>query len=80
MAASIALSLFAYYQTAFDVELGNRRMQLGMGLLGSFFCLAAAAGSEDRMLYLGGAVWMLTNLCSLTPMPEPEPENKEVKS
>ena len=77
MAASIFLTLFAYYQTAFDVELGNRRMQLGTGLLGTFFCLTAAAGGEDLMLYLGGAIWMLTNLCSLTPVSTPEPEKKE---
>ena len=72
MAASIFLTLFAYYQTAFDVELGNRRMQLGVGLLGSFLCLAAAAGGEDRMLYLGGAIWMLTNLVNLTSVPKKE--------
>lgn len=80
MAASIFLTLFAYYQTAFDVELGNRRMQLGTGLLGSFFCIAAAAGGEDVMLYVGGAVWMLTNLCTLTPVPkqeEPAPKKEE---
>ena len=80
MAASIFMTLFAYYQTAFDVELGNRRMLLGVGLLGSFLCLAAAARGEDLMLYLGGAVWMLTNLCSLTPVPkkeEPAPKKEE---
>lgn len=80
MAASICLTLFAYYQTAFDVELGNRRMLLGTGLLGSFLCLAAAAGGEDLMLYLGGAIWMLTNLCSLTPVPKkevPAPKKEE---
>lgn len=77
MAASIFLTLFAYYQTAFDVGLGNRRMQLGAGLLGSFFCLAAAAGGEDLMLYLGGAIWMLTNLCSLTPVPKQETPSGE---
>jgi len=72
MAASICLPLCAHYQTAFDVGLGDRRMQLGVGLLGSFFCLAAAAGGEDLMLYLGGAIWMLTNLANLTPVPKKE--------
>lgn len=77
MAASICLALFAYHQTAFDAEMGSRRMQLGTGLLGSVLCLAAAASGEDLTLYVGGAIWMLTNLCSLTPTPKPEPEKKE---
>lgn len=69
MTASLLLILFAYYQTAFDVGMGKRRMQLATGLLAAFFCLAALAGGEDLALYLSGAVWTLTNLCSLTPVP-----------
>lgn len=68
-AASLLLALFAYYQTAFDVGMGKRRMQLGSGLLAAFFCLAAVAGGEDVLFYLGGAAWTLTNLCSLFPVP-----------
>ena len=68
MMASVLLALFAYYQTAFGVSLGKRRMQLGTGLLAACFCIAAAAGGEDATLYLSGAVWTLTNLCSLTPV------------
>lgn len=68
MAACLLLTLFAYYQTAFDVGMGNRRMQLGTGLLAAFFCIAAMAGGEDVPLHLGGALWTLTNLCSLTPV------------
>jgi len=75
MAGSIGLALFAYYQTAFAVEMGSRRMQLGVGLLGAFACLAAAAGGEDTGLYLSGAIWMLTNLCRLTPVPKAEKED-----
>lgn len=79
MAASIALTLFAYYQTAFDVGMGRRRMQLGTGLMAAFFCIAALAGGEDILLYLGGAVWAVTNLCNLTPVkrrrPTPITEN-----
>ena len=69
MVGSILLCLFAYQQTAFDVSLGKRRMQLFTGLLTGFFCLAALAGGEDLLLYLGGAVWALTGLCRLTPVP-----------
>ena len=69
MAGAIALSLFAYYRTAFDVSMGSRRMHLATGLLAVFFCLAAVAGSGDVFLYLGGAVWALTDLCSPAPVP-----------
>jgi len=59
--------LFAYYQTAFDVGMGSRRMQLGTGLLAAFACFAAVPGSETVLLYLTGGIWTLTNLCVLTP-------------
>lgn len=75
--ASCLLSLSAYQQTAFDVGLGKRRMQLGTGLLGAFFCIASLAGGSDPLLYLGGAVWCLTGLCHLTPVPKPEPKEDE---
>lgn len=75
MAGSILLTLFGYYQTAFTVGFGKRRMLLGTGLLGVFVCIAAAAGGEDLWLYLGGAVWMLTNLCHLTPVPKKDDDH-----
>lgn len=71
MSGVILLTLFAYYQTAFDVGLGKRRMQLGTGLLAAFACIAALAQGEDAVLYLSGAVWALTTLCRLTPVPRP---------
>ena len=73
MAGAVLLTLFAYYQTAFDVGMGKRRMQLVTGLLAAFFCMAAAAAGEDLLLYAGGAVWTLTNLCSLTPVKRRRP-------
>ena len=59
--------LFSYYQTAFDVGMGKRRMQLGTGLLTVFACFAAIPGSQTALLYLTGGIWALTNLCALTP-------------
>jgi hypothetical protein len=66
LAASVLLALFAYCQTAFDVDLGKGKARLALGLLGGFACLAASV-SEDMTLYLGGALWMLTDLCGLSP-------------
>lgn len=66
--ACVSLTLFAFYQAAFDVGSGKRRMQLAMGLLAVFTCLTALANTEHWLLYLTGAVWAVTNLCSLTPV------------
>lgn len=73
MAGCLLLMLFAYYQTAFDVHMGSRRMQLGTGLLAAFCCFAAIPGSDTVLLYLTGGIWALTNLCELTP----KSDNKE---
>lgn len=67
--ACVGLMLFAYQQAAFEVGLGKRRMQLGLGLLTAYCCLTAMPGAPQPLLYAGGAVWTLTNLCTLTPPP-----------
>ena len=77
VAGAILLTLFAYYQTAFDVGLGKRRMQLGTGLMAAFFCIAAPAGGDDLVLYFSGAFWALTNLCRLVPVPRPRKHSAE---
>ena len=67
MMGCIFLALFAYYQTAFDVDMGSRRMQLATGLSAVFCCLAAIPRSGAVSLYLTGALWALSNLCTLLP-------------
>lgn len=76
MMGCIGLMLFSYYQTAFDVDSGSRRMQLGTGLLAAFCCFAALPGSDTPALYLAGNIWTLTNLCSLTPTVEKKEETQ----
>lgn len=74
----VLLLLFAYCQTALDVNLGSRRMQIVCGTLAAFCCLAAVPFCTDRLLYLCGSVWALTNLCCLAPAgseSEPAEEN-----
>lgn len=63
--ACIGLMLTGYYQSAFAAGIGTRRMQIGISLMTSFFCLAAVPGSACPALYLTGAVWAATNLCVL---------------
>ena len=66
--ASVALLMFSYYQTAFDVNSGKRRNTLAVGLAGAYFGIVALSGTDVPLLYGGCAVWALTNLCSLTPV------------
>lgn len=79
LGGSVLMTLFAFYQTAFDVDSGQRQMQLGVGLLGTVFCLTALAYSQTPALYLAGGLWMLTGLCAPVPVPAAEeaPENQE---
>lgn len=66
--ASVALLMFSYYQTAFDVNSGKRRNMLAVGLAGAYFGIAALSGTEAPLVYGGCAIWALTDLCSLTPV------------
>lgn len=70
---SMALMFFGFYSAAFDVGSGKRRMQLIMGLGAAYLLLAELARSRYPWLSLGGILWALTGLCSLTPVPKPEP-------
>lgn len=65
LAAVLTLLLAAYHLTTFDVNLGERKTYLFWALLASYCCIAALPGSENKLLLLCGAVWMLTNLCAL---------------
>ena len=67
--ASVGLMLYAYHQAAFEVGLGKRRRTLWLGLLTAYCSLASVPGSSTPLLYVGGAVWTLTTLCTLTPPP-----------
>ena len=74
MLGVLALAFFAYYTAAFSVGRGNRRMQLGSGLLAVLLCTAAVSAESFPFLYLGGAAFALTNLCFLLPRPREEGE------
>lgn len=63
----VCMGLYSYQQAAFDVGLGGRRKLLLYGLVGGFCAIAAVYGAYDLPLTVCGAVWMLTNLCSIVP-------------
>lgn len=76
----VALMLFAFYESAFDVGSGKRRMQLSVGLLAAYLGIVAVSGSQYPLLYASGAVWAMTDLCTLMPRPKrlrPETESEQ---
>ena len=60
-----ALMLFGFYAAAMEAGCGNRRMTLGTGLAAIYLCLGELARSSCPWLYLGGSLWVLTDLLSL---------------
>ena len=70
------LMLFAYQHTAFAVGMGSRRLHLGMGLLATHCCITAIANMESPLLFAGGSLWALTNLCSIEPPVTKRQEDK----
>ena len=61
----MALMFFSFYTAALEADCGNDRMLLGMGLSAIYLCCAELARSSCPWLYLGGLVWVLTDLCSM---------------
>ena len=59
---AMALMFFGFYTAAREADCGNERMRLGTGLAAVYLCLVELARSSCPELYLGGAVWVLTEL------------------
>ena len=59
-----ALLLFGFYTAAKEADCGNESMRQGMGLAAVYLCLAELARSSSPALYLGGLLWVLTDLCA----------------
>lgn len=66
--ALICLMLAGYNRSAFDANMGNRRVYVCFNLAAVFFCLVSLPGCDSAVFYFSAGVWMLTNLCSLMPM------------
>ncbi len=65
--AALATLMAAYQLWGFDVGLGHRNKSLFWSLTATVLSMAAIPGSPDKLLYLGTALWLITNLCSLAP-------------
>ena len=60
---AMALMFFGYYEASREAGCGNPRLKLGMGLAAVYLCLAELARSSCPALYLGGILWVLSQLC-----------------
>lgn len=67
--ALVCLMLASYQRCVFDINRGSRRAYVFTSLSGAFFSIAALPGSSNVLFFLGCAIWMLTGLCSLRPLP-----------
>lgn len=77
---TMALMFFSFYMAAFDVGSGRRRMHLFMGLAAVYLCMVSLPQTEYLYLYVGGILWVLSDLCTLTPKPRARQPKKEEKA
>lgn len=61
--ASVCLMAAAFQDTAFCCGKGKRKLQALSHLAALFFCIGALPGCADPAAYLGGTLWMGTNVC-----------------
>lgn len=59
---AMGLMFFGFYTAAREAGCGNPPVRLGMGLASVYLCLVELAQSACPALYLGGLVWVLTEL------------------
>ena len=59
---AMALMFFGFYEASQEAGCGDYRIKLGMGLAAIYLCFAELARSSCPALYLGGILWVLTEL------------------
>lgn len=67
--ATVCVMLACYQRAMFDANQGNRRSYAITHFAAAYFCIAALPGSDYVIFFLTCGIWMLTDLCRLTPMP-----------
>ena len=70
--AGVSMMLAAYHRATFDAGIGKRRPHAFYHLASVFFCCLSLVGNDCVPFFLGCGAWMLTDLCSLIPMPREE--------
>lgn len=67
--ATICLMLAAYHRADFDTGTGNRRSYAFFALAAVYLCCLSLTSWAEVPFYLGCGAWMVTDLCSLRPLP-----------
>ncbi len=67
--STVCLMLACYQRAAFDAGCGDRRAYVLFHLSSVFFCCLSLVDMSSILFYLGTGIWMLSDLCSLMPMP-----------
>lgn len=79
MLSHVGLMLTAYYFAEFDAGMGRLRPAWFVGLAAAYFSLAGLWNSQEPLLMLCCALWVLTNLPPVCPRrthPVPTPEEE----
>ena len=65
----VSVMLAVYYSTSFDTKPTSRRAHALAHLAAVYFSICALPHCHDPLLFIAMAIWMVTDLCSLIPMP-----------
>lgn len=78
MLLCLAMIPACYQMWGFVADMGDRKKGLFWGLLAMYLCLVGVY-SQDWLLHLTSAVWLMTNLCSLQVIPCPIADVEEAE-
>lgn len=68
--ATVGVLLACFQNAAFGSEAGKRRRNVFFHLTAVYFCCLSLVGDHAPLFYLAMLIWMLTDLCRLTPVRE----------
>lgn len=71
---AMALLFFGHYTAAMEAGCGNAWMRMGVGLAALYLCMAELGRSSGPALYLGGILWVLTELWGMGDASVPQGE------
>ena len=68
--AMVCAMLATYHRATFDANFGQRHSFVLFSLSAVYFCFLSLIGSDNLLFFLGVGLWLISDLCNLTPMPK----------